>query len=156
MLALAKLLNHYFFLEGVVIRGRRYGSSINFPTVNLLFVQSKSLPKLGCYLTLVQINDDYYRGLTCLIQHPENKTIIACETHLLNFDRDVYGERVRVFFLQFFRNNISFVAWKQNHVQIIAQDLAEWEKKFTIKRKWVAGLKKNAKIESNLIPFLDE
>ena len=105
---LAKHLKRYFFLDGVVVRGKSYGSSINFPTINLLFVSAPSLPKLGCYLTLVYINNQYYPGLTCLIEHPDNKALVACETHLQNFDYDVYGDDARVIFLEFFRTNIPF------------------------------------------------
>lgn len=153
MLLFAQHTGYYFFLEGIVVRGKRYGSKINFPTANLLFVHSTILPKLGCYLTLVSVNATYYPGLTCLIANQENKAIIACETHLQNFTGDVYGEKIIIFFLRFFRDNISFPLWQQNCRQIIAQDLKQFQQPFLVKIKAITNYQKNAKIESNLIEF---
>lgn len=149
----ASHLKSYFVLQGVIIRGKNYGSSINFPTINLLFLSTDNLPKLGCYLTLIAIDKQYYPGLTCLIEHPQNKAIIACETHLQHFNRDVYGETVQVFFLEFFRDNVPFALWQANHQQIIAQDLKQWEKNLYVQRQWCPSLPKNAKIVSNFIHF---
>ena len=135
----------YFFLQGRVVSGDKYGSKIAFPTINLHFSPSAFLLDLGCYLSLVQVKDKYYPGLTCLIK--KELAVVRCESHLINFNQNTYGQTVSVFFLQFFRQNFTFSFWQKNSRQIIQNDLKQLQKKVIIFPHWIATWKKDVKIE---------
>lgn len=127
------LLNKYFYVFGTVLRGNQSGRKIGFPTINLLLNdQEQTVPKMGCYVTLVKVSQKYYYGLTCLII--KRPPLILCETYLENFNREIYGLKVKIFFLRFYRNNEPFISWKQMQ-KLITADLKELQDKPKIDHK---------------------
>lgn len=102
-----ELLGEPYFISGTVEHGKGDGRGLGYPTVNT--EMGASPLKHGVYHTRVRLGNEEYRALTnvgiCPTFAPREPHL---ETHILDFSRDVYGERVRVEFIEFLREEISF------------------------------------------------
>lgn len=104
-----KLLTRPFAMEGVVIRGKQLGRTLGFPTVNLDYDKRFVLPRGGVYYTIVEYKNRIYRGITDVGYNPtteDNK--LSIETHILDFNENVYGEKIKVYFLERMREEKKF------------------------------------------------
>ena len=105
--AAKELLGEPYFISGIVEHGRGDGHGLGYPTVNTKMGVSPL--KHGVYHTRVRLGDEEYRALTnvgiCPTFEPREPHL---ETHILDFSRDIYGERVRVEFIDFLREEMSF------------------------------------------------
>lgn len=118
----ARLLGRYYTLSGTVVHGKKIGRSINFPTANILPKEGKLCPMEGVYHTRVLLGKDYYEGMTSIGKNPsvaENNPL-TIETHILGFQGDIYGEKLRLEFVSFIR--------EQRHFQDIEELKAQLEK----------------------------
>jgi len=103
------LLGHPYFLDGVVERGDGRGRSIGFPTANLR-VENDLLPPHGVYATLAIVGGVTKPSVTNIGVRPTFDTAggESVETHILGDDRDLYGERLRLAFVQRLRDERPF------------------------------------------------
>jgi riboflavin kinase / FMN adenylyltransferase len=103
------LLGHAYFIEGLVVHGDRRGRTIGFPTANLCS-DNELIPPHGVYATTAVIDGIVRPSLTNIGTRPtvdtSGKTTI--ETHIFDFDRDLYGMNVRVAFVQRLRDERAF------------------------------------------------
>lgn len=104
------LLGRPFFVSGRVIKGMGRGKTIGFPTANVLFSQDRILPKVGVYESLTSYNDMTYKSITNIGFNPtfDNNTNVNFETHIFDFDNDIYGEMLKVELHSFIRDEIKF------------------------------------------------
>jgi len=104
------LLGRKFSIEGIVVRGLGRGRLIGFPTANIETDSGLIIPSNGVYETNVLVKGLEYKSLSNIGRNPtfENENHIHFETHLLNFDYDIYGERIKVSFEQFIRPEKKF------------------------------------------------
>lgn len=103
-------LGYDYFLTGTIVKGRKIGRTINFPTANIHIDETyKLIPKIGVYVVRTIINNKIYYGITSIGTNPtvngEAKTI---ETHLLDFEGDLYGEALEISFLKYIREEKKF------------------------------------------------
>jgi riboflavin kinase/FMN adenylyltransferase len=105
-----KLLGRHYSITGEVQDGRRVGRRIGFPTANLHPEPYLSIPRNGVYITKTLYNGQFYNSLTNIGMNPTfgdvDKTTV--ETHILNFDKDIYKSDIEVFFLKKIRNEKKF------------------------------------------------
>ena len=85
-------------LQGTVIHDRGIGKLIGSPTANLEISKSVALPAPGVYISRIFWNEQTYHGLTHIGQRPtvDNDETISIEVHLLNFNQDIYGEKLEI------------------------------------------------------------
>lgn len=104
------LLGRPYFLSGRVIKGQGRGKQIGFPTANIDYGKELIIPARGVYITQTTIHDMTYNSVTNIGINPTfNMGIeINIETHLLDFNRDIYGEEMRVSFLKKIRDEKKF------------------------------------------------
>ena len=107
-----KMLGYDYPLHGVVVSGNKLGRTIGFPTANMqLYEPLKLLPKDGVYAVEVEIQgqERNYRGMCNIGVRPtvdgKARTI---ETHILDFDEDIYGLPIRIKFKKRIRDEIKF------------------------------------------------
>ena len=107
-----KMLGYDYPLHGVVVSGNKLGRTIGFPTANMqLYEPLKLLPKDGVYAVEVEIQgqDRNYKGMCNIGVRPtvdgKARTI---ETHILDFDEDIYGLPIRIRFKKRIRDEIKF------------------------------------------------
>jgi riboflavin kinase/FMN adenylyltransferase len=106
----AELLGREYTVLGDVVEGRRLGRSIGFPTANLA-VHSEQLPPSGVYAVRAQLGGEALRGVANLGRRPTVDAEGArrlLEVHLFDFDGDIYGETMEVWFDRFLRDEQKF------------------------------------------------
>ena len=103
------LLGHHYFIDGTVVKGAQRGRELGFPTANL-DTANELLPPAGVYATTAAINGVAHPSVTNIGLRPTFGDVdrIQVETHLLDIDRDLYGARVRLSFVQRLRDERAF------------------------------------------------
>ena len=108
-LAAAELLGLPFFVTGEVIHGRGEGKSFGFPTVNTSFTDGALIPATGVYLTAVELGDEIYTAITNVGGCPTfGERECHAETYIIDFDGDLYGKSVRIYFIEYLRDEAVF------------------------------------------------
>ena len=128
--AAAELLGHPYTLTGVVVEGDRRGRHLGFPTANLAWEQEQ-LPANGVYVTEALLPHHpapaggVRLGLTNVGEKPtfEGRRLTV-ETHLPDFEGDLYGARLHLRFRHRIRGEVRFASVDELRVQI-ARDVAE-------------------------------
>lgn len=104
-------LGYKFFLSGSIVKGKGLGRHLGFPTANLMYLNgSKVLPKNGVYITLGELGGNYFYSVSNVGFNPtfENDKRIKVEVHFLNTQQDLYGEFMRLYFLERIRDEKKF------------------------------------------------
>jgi riboflavin kinase/FMN adenylyltransferase len=115
------LLGHQYFIDGTVIRGDQRGRTLGFPTANLC-TENELLPPTGVYATTMEIDGIVRPSVTNVGTRPtvDDSGRIVVETHIFDFDRDLYGQSIRVGFVQRLRDERAFASLDQLRAQIDA------------------------------------
>ncbi len=105
-----RLLGRNHFVEGLVVKGEGRGKKIGFPTANINFSKEIMIPSNGVYITTTKIKDLNFQSVTNIGLNPtfNDKGNINVETHILDFDNDIYGESITVFFEKKIRDERKF------------------------------------------------
>jgi len=103
------LLGHPYFIDGMVVRGDQRGRTIGFPTANLCS-DNELVPPHGVYATTAIIDGIVRPSITNIGTRPTVDTSgnTTIETHIFDFDRDLYGMKVRLAFVQRLRDERAF------------------------------------------------
>ena len=106
----AGMLGYRYGLRGAVVAGNRLGRTIGFPTANMkLYEPLKLVPGRGVYVVEVEVLGRKYRGMTNIGMRPTvGGTTTSIETHILDFDEDIYGLALQLRFLRRFRDEVHF------------------------------------------------
>ncbi len=104
-----RFLGRRYCIEGNVARGLQNGIKMGIPTANVEYDINMALPKEGVYAGITYVNG---RRLKSVINVGKNLTFdaekITVESHILDFDEDIYGEYIRVSFAKRLRGDIKF------------------------------------------------
>jgi len=105
-----KYLGRPYDLSGQVVKGQQIGRSLGFPTANIQIADDyKLLPRDGAYAVHAEVNSIQYKAILNIGDRPtvdgEKKTI---EAHLIDFEGDLYGQELRVYFQEFLREEKKF------------------------------------------------
>ena len=103
------LLGHHYAIEGSVVQGQHRGRGLGFPTANLCS-ENELIPPRGVYATTVTMDGLAYPSVTNIGRRPtfEETEENVIETHVLDFDKDLYGARLRLGFVQRLRDEKRF------------------------------------------------
>ncbi len=107
-------LGYPYVLTGNVVKGNQLGRTIGFPTANIEISEDyKLIPKNGVYIVTTIVNDETVFGMMNIGVKPtlcENKLTI--EVHLLNFEKDIYNQKIQVNILERLRDEDKFESFK--------------------------------------------
>lgn len=113
-------LGHHYSLSGKVIGGKQLGRTIGYPTANI-FVNDKYklIPADGVYTVKVRHNNVMYGGMLNIGNNPtiEGKGR-SIEVHIFNFNKDVYGDEITVYFIQRIRDEKKFKGMEELKEQL--------------------------------------
>lgn len=104
-------LGYPYCLHGVVVSGNRIGRTLGYPTANMqLYEPLKQLPANGVYKVEAEVNGIWYKGMMNIGFRPTvaNHLEHTIETHIFDFDDNIYGLQIRVRILKFHRQEIAF------------------------------------------------
>jgi len=121
-----ELLGRSYQIEGVVAKGEGRGRKLGYPTANLALEDARKLvPKRGVYATKVTLPNGRRRGgMLNIGRRPTfDEMDVTVEVHLLDYEGDLYGERLTVQFLQRLRDEQRFES-----ADALATQLSEDEK----------------------------
>jgi riboflavin kinase/FMN adenylyltransferase len=107
-------LGYPYVLTGNVVKGNQLGRTIGFPTANVEIPEEyKLIPKNGVYVVTVTIENKIVFGMMNIGVRPtlgENK--LSIEVHLLNFDKDIYNQKIQVNILKRLRDEQKFESFE--------------------------------------------
>lgn len=107
----AALLGREYSLKGPVIHGDGRGRHINIPTANIQPPDGKAIPANGVYAGWVWTGEEVHPAVTNIGIRPTftpDEFLPHIEAHLLNFDRELYGEEVKLEFVERLRPEQKF------------------------------------------------
>ena len=101
-------LGRYHFIAGTVVEGNRRGRDLGFPTANIASC-TEVIPSDGIYATLFHIGQERWLSVSSIGVNPTfgagPRTI---ESYILNFDRDIYGKKIKLAFVKKIREEKKF------------------------------------------------
>jgi riboflavin kinase/FMN adenylyltransferase len=107
------LMGRYHFVSGKVVSGHRRGRELGFPTANIAS-RNEVLPQDGIYATLLQIGAESLSSVSSVGVNPTfGPAARTIESYILNFDRSIYGESVRLSFVKRIREEKKFDSVEQ-------------------------------------------
>lgn len=103
-------LGYNYFFTGAVVKGKQLGRTIGFPTANIKISEDyKLIPKNGVYLVKSEYDSKTVFGLMNIGTRPTvNGTNQTIEVFFLDFDKDLYNEKLSVEIIEFIRNEQKF------------------------------------------------
>jgi riboflavin kinase/FMN adenylyltransferase len=114
-----QLLGRYYQIRGLVTTGRdRGGKLLGFPTANIN-LHDELCPKTGVYAVTVEFQDQHFEGVANIGYSPTfEDRLFTVEVHILDFNQNIYGEKIRINFVKRIRDEIKFASIEQLSEQI--------------------------------------
>jgi len=104
-----KLLFEPFMIRGEVIGGKKLGRKLGFPTANMSYDTKYVIPKTGVYHTNIIVKGKLYNSITSVGYNPTvNGESLSIESYILDFDEEIYGEEVQLYFIDYMRDEIKY------------------------------------------------
>ena len=105
-----RLLGRYYSIEGKVVDGIKKGSIIGFPTANI-DTSYDLIPHTGVYVVKTTIDGEIFNGVANVGFNPTfHRDRLNVEVHILDFERDIYGKEIEIYFIKKMRDEIDFGA----------------------------------------------
>lgn len=131
-----EMLGYEYFIMGRIVRGMGMGKrKLSYPTINMLPPDEKLLPKVGVYVTRVQVAGRSYFGMTDIgvkptVDQSEGERRITVETHIFDFSGYIYDETAKVSFLYYLREEEKFpdLSTLQEQITRDEKNAREWIK----------------------------
>ena len=127
----AEYLGYNFSINGPVIKGDKIGRTIGFPTANIFVEETyKLIPSDGIYAVTIEMNAEAgvrssdtqivtYKGMAYIGQRPTiNGMTRNIEVNIFDFDREIYGQNIKMNFLKFLRHDVKFTGLEALTVQL--------------------------------------
>lgn len=113
------LLGYHYSIEGQVINGFHIGRTIGYPTANIQLPNNKLVPADGVYAVTVMLDREEYNGMLNIGHRPTfDNGQRSIEVHLLDFNRDIYSERIQLRFAERIREEKRFGSIEELKAQI--------------------------------------
>jgi riboflavin kinase/FMN adenylyltransferase len=107
----ATYLDRPFVIPGKVIKGSSRGKKLGFPTANLAIWKERAYPGPGVYACLVEVEGKQWQAVTNIGVRPTfevDEATRTIETHLLDFDGDLYSREIAISFIDRLRDERRF------------------------------------------------
>ena len=106
------LLGRNYSVTGRVGEGKKLGRTIGFPTANIqLDFPEKLVPGIGVYAVKIHIDNEIYKGMMNIGHRPTiSGDHLTLEVNIFEFNRDIYGEKLSIEFVEFLRNEQKFAS----------------------------------------------
>jgi riboflavin kinase / FMN adenylyltransferase len=113
-------LGYTFFFEGEVFHGDKIGREIGYPTANL---KSNDEEKIGLgdgiYAVYADVEGKNYKGMMSIGFRPTvNGKVRVTEVNLFDFNKEIYGETIRVYVKKYLRSEVKFNGLEELKLQL--------------------------------------
>lgn len=126
-----KMLGRPYSIQGLVIKGRNMGKKLGYPTANIQPEKYLIVPRSGVYLTRTFVKGKLYNSITNIGKNPTFRLKkISVETHIFDFNENIYNDVVEVFFYKRIRNEKKFNSL-DSLVEQISKDILTAKELFT-------------------------
>ena len=117
-----KLLGDVYYISGEVLHGRGLGHRKLVPTTNIKPAREKLLPPNGVYVTISDFCGQKFGGVTNVGYKPTvgGEAFIGVETYLFGCRENLYGQKTKVYFLEFLRPERQFQSVESLKAQLFA------------------------------------
>ncbi len=124
-------LGYPFQTQGEVIHGFKRGREIGYPTANIKHHPQQLVPKIGVYVTAVEVAGKWYPAMTSIGYNVTFDDVkdLSIEAYILDFDQMIYGETLRIHWYYYLRNELKFESVYALIAQL-DQDLINTQKYF--------------------------
>lgn len=103
------LLGRVYSLSGTVVEERRIGRTIGFPTANIIPDEKRAIPADGVYISMAEVDGSLMPAVTNIGSNPTvGGTHRTIETNIFDFDKEIYGSELKVYFVKRLRPVITF------------------------------------------------
>jgi riboflavin kinase/FMN adenylyltransferase len=105
------MLDRYYSIEGIVIKGNQLGRTLGFPTANLFIEEEELLiPLKGVYATYTEVDQVLYPSVTSIGYRPtvNASATLQIESHLFDFNNNLYGKHLTIHFVNYLRDELKF------------------------------------------------
>jgi riboflavin kinase/FMN adenylyltransferase len=115
-----RLLGYEYSITGLVVHGNRIGHQLGFPTANIETDDKfKLIAANGVYASRVEWQGRFYEGMSNIGIRPTiNDLRFAVEVNIFDFDQDIYGECLTVYFVDRIRDEIKFASLQELSAQL--------------------------------------
>lgn len=115
-----KFLGRKYSVGGEVVVGNRLGRTIGFPTSNIMIDENMVTPPNGVYITKCIYNGQVYDSVTNVGVKPTIGVFKKnMETHIFDFNKELYGKHIQVVFLKMTRDEVKFHSVEELSAQIV-------------------------------------
>ena len=123
------MLGRPYSLTAPVVTGKQLGRTMKFPTANQYFPTDSLPPKKGIYATVCHVGDKSYYGVSNVGVRPSitdgtDSHSFNCETYIIDFSGDIYGEYITVEFHKYLREEMRFSSLDELKAQISKDTVA--------------------------------
>jgi len=131
----SRMLGRNYFIKNRVIEGKKIARNLGYPTANLK-LNNLCLAKFGVYIVKVHIENNIFNGIANIGIKPTvtDANIPILEAHIFDFNRNLYGQKIKVEFISFLREEKKF------------SNIAELKSQITLDINQAKTLLKNVKI----------
>ena len=113
-----KLLNRNWCIQGKVIKGKKRGRKIGFPTCNIN-LKNYIMPKLGVYSVIAETKYFKKRGIANIGYRPTfNGQNLLLEVNIFGINKNLYNKEIKIHFINFIRAEKKFKGLEQLKKQI--------------------------------------
>ncbi len=118
-------LGRYYSVEGKVVKGSQKGRTIRYPTANI-DTGEYLVPARGVYATRTKVRGTWHDSISSVGHNPtlNPSGVLSVETHLFDFDDDIYGETIETSFIERIRDELHFPT-AERLVERIEKDVEE-------------------------------
>lgn len=112
----ASFLGRFYSVQGIVVPGKKRG--LGMPTANLK-TDSELIPKAGVYATWTEFNNKRYPSITNIGTSPTfSDDSFSIETYIFNFNKNIYDEKIILYFVDRIRDTKKFASAEKLRLQI--------------------------------------
>ncbi len=113
------LLGRCYTVTGDVVKGFQNGRKLGTPTANISYADNKLLPKNGVYMGYTTVDGKTYKSVINIGNNPTfGADKVTVESHILDFDGDIYGKRAKVELIRHIRDDKRFNSLDELKAQI--------------------------------------
>ncbi len=105
----ANMLGRPFAIEGMVVKGLQNGRKMGLPTANISYKKNMLIPHNGVYAGYTYVRGNKYKSVINVGNNPTfGADKVTIESHILDFNEDIYNELIRVEFIKRLRGDKKF------------------------------------------------